>query len=720
MLVKRNLNICTISILLSIPMIFYFDVLTLVKNKVSNNNFIRILSDYIYEECWFYGALITVTAIFTIYKYLCKNDINQVTANRKKPFYLALSIIIPIVLVYPLNVINLYLFTNNHSREFIDLPLLITCIQNSVYAISSAYLLIFGYLNRDKNYLSIKWIKFFIQLLSVILVCTILFEISMIIVSNKIVAERNGFSPWEMLSHIGIHFKKNSLNFLPLFGLIVVVVTMRSVVKRKQFDETLESDQTSGNFGTASWATRFDLEKIKSYSSNNGSFMGNDNNGSPLYFPLCNKLTISPPGGGKTTTSSIPILLSYNGPAFVFDVKGELWAVTARYRSEVMGRDVIVIDPFNVTKASTFSAGKSNKILKKYCFNPFDWIPEDKKERDRMINTFAASFIVNEGGSVTHFDDNAKILIRGYIDYIMSLDVTQRNLTTLFHLMSESVEEAEITFNQMSQLDGRAAAAANQIKRVGSDERGSILSTSYRQIDWMGDSNLQETLSESSFNLKEFLLGNMDVFVVLPEDQVQEHNRLVRMFLSILMGMIVQTTPDHLPKKKMLFLLEELAQLGYTPDVEKCIEVLRARGVVVWTVFQTLSQIELFEKPDLFKGAPLKQIFTNDDTKTMEWIQTLGGKKTVLTKTLSTNTGDSKQRFQAFGGSVSSGDGESIHETGVDLIQLNELRELPKDEQIIFLHGTKPIRCKKVRYFEHPDFIGRFDANPLETRHELI
>ncbi len=52
-----------------------------------------------------------------------------------------------------------------------------------------------------------------------------------------------------------------------------------------------------------------------------------------------------------------------------------------------------------------------------------------------------------------------------------------------------------------------------------------------------------------------------------------------------------------------------------------------ARGVVVWSVFQTLSQIELFEKPDLFKGAPLKQIFTNDDTKTMEWIQTLGGKK---------------------------------------------------------------------------------------------
>jgi type IV secretory pathway TraG/TraD family ATPase VirD4 len=156
------------------------------------------------------------------------------------------------------------------------------------------------------------------------------------------------------------------------------------------------------------------------------------------------------------------------------------------------------------------------------------------------------------------------------------------------------------------------------------------------------------------------------------------------MLMSLLMGMIVQANPSELPKQKMLFLLEELAQLGYCPDVEQCIEILRARGVVVWTVFQTLSQIELFEKPDLFKGAPLKQIFTNDDTKTMEWIQTLGGKKTVLLKTHSTNTGDSRQKMQTFGGSISSGAGESVHETSVDLIPLKDITK-NKDRTVRWL-----------------------------------
>ena len=84
------------------------------------------------------------------------------------------------------------------------------------------------------------------------------------------------------------------------------------------------------------------------------------------------------------------------------------------------GRQVIVIDPFGVTQGKDFQQGKSESLLKHYTFNPFDWIPADQKQRDRMMNAFAASFVINEGGMATHFDENAKILIRGYIDYIMT------------------------------------------------------------------------------------------------------------------------------------------------------------------------------------------------------------------------------------------------------------------------------------------------------------
>jgi type IV secretory pathway TraG/TraD family ATPase VirD4 len=124
----------------------------------------------------------------------------------------------------------------------------------------------------------------------------------------------------------------------------------------------------------------------------------------------------------------------------------------------------------------------------------------------------------------------------------------------------------------------------------------------------------------------------MDIYIILPEDQIKEHQRFVRMLLSLIMSYIVQTTPSELSKNKILFLLDELAQLGYCPDVEQAIEVLRARKLVGWTVFQTLNQIKRYKKPDLFLGAPIKQIFTNDDVETMQWKQALGGKQTVMTK----------------------------------------------------------------------------------------
>jgi type IV secretion system protein VirD4 len=168
----------------------------------------------------------------------------------------------------------------------------------------------------------------------------------------------------------------------------------------------------------------------------------------------------------------------------------------------------------------------------------------------------------------------------------------------------------------------------------------------------------------------------------------------------------------------MLFLLDELAQLGYLPDVEQAIEVLRALKLVVWSVFQTLSQIKLYKKPDLFLGAPIKQIFTNDDVGTMRWIQALGGKKTILTRTLSNNEGEAKPKMQLMGGSSSKGTGESIQETGVDLIHLNQIRELKDDEQYIFMQGMKPIHCKKVRYFEHPLFKVSLMTIPLKRLKE--
>jgi type IV secretory pathway TraG/TraD family ATPase VirD4 len=521
-------------------------------------------------------------------------------------------------------------------------------------------------------------------------------------------------TPSHVFYYFKVHAKECIRLLLPLFILLLLFYQLK-----KSLASTAGIKRgTLGEFGSSSFASRKELAQKGLYENADATYIlsGQDDKGRSIFLPLKNKLTLSPQGGGETTCSSINVLLSHPGNTFVFDIKGELWATTARYRQKTWGKEIVVIDPYGITQTKDFAKGKPKALLKSYCFNPFDWIPSDARLRDRMINAFAASLIIHEGGIHQHFDDNAKILIRGLIDYIIQVIPKEaRHLGTLYELLSSPPSQAQETFNHMARLTGKAKAAANQINRVGPDEKGSILSTSYRQIDWITDSNVSASLSHSNFDLKQFITGHMDIYVVLPEDQVKGHQRFVRMLLSLIISLIVQTDPSKLPQQKMLFLLDELAQLGYLPDVEQAIEVLRARRLVVWSVFQTLSQIKLYKKPDLFLGAFIKQIFTNDDVETMKWIQTLGGKKTILTRTVSSHEGDTKQKMQLMGGSSSKGAGESIQETGVDLIHLNQIRELKDDEQFIFMQGMKPIYCKKVRYFEHPFFKGKFDDNPIEA-----
>ncbi len=702
---------------------FYADMIflmLLLKNGVIEGSFSEKLMDYLSQEkLSFLVSLFFLISALSLKAWCEREKSFQVERlQRWLPFGMqGYLVLLPLSLSLPLPLMNT--MSLMQTLHFSTLPLLpewlLFFLNTGAISIGLGFIL-WGY----KNRIALNITRF--QLLKWITGASV---ISAMLFLNAILNTLIDVSVWNQRQQSGLDgfvflLKTHSFTlFLPLLPLLLAFACsslFKLRLKAKLFDETDKAAETSGYFGSAVFANPKEYEALNLYKEEGQIPIGMDEQKRIIFAPLKNKMTVAPPGGFKTSASTIPALLTYDGGVFVVDPKGEAWATTARHRQEVMGRNVVVIDPFGVTKGADFRKGKSESLLKEFHFNPFDWIPEDRKMRDRVLNNFASSFVINEGGSIKHFDDNAKILIRGYIDYMMTLPEEKRRLSELYKIMSESLEDAQVTLDRMGALEGRAKAAANQLARVGGDERGSILSTSYRQIDWMGDSNLQELLSESNFDLKEFLKGNMDIFVVLPEDQVAEHSRLIRMLMALLLGLISQTNPSDLPEKKMLFLLEELAQLGYCPDVEKCIEVLRARGVVVWSVFQSLSQIELFQKPDLFKGAAIKQIFTNDDTKTMEWIQTLGGKKTVVTKTISTNKGQSKQTMQAFQTSKSTGEGESVQETGVDLLPTNEIREMPEDEQWIFMHGVKPIRCKKALYFNHPYFAGRFDENPLEKK----
>ena len=507
----------------------------------------------------------------------------------------------------------------------------------------------------------------------------------------------------------GMYFEHNGII---LSGLGVCFIVLLLIKIKLSFHSKLK--QNRGVFGSSEFATVSYLKSNDFYNRENSLF-GKDDKGNYLYNPLCNRTIISMSGGGKTAGITIPALLTENRPVFVHDPKGELWAVTARHRMEKFGRKIILFDPFGVTTQEPFTIGKPNALLVRHSINPFSYfLRNDVSFRDRFITSLTSSIVKQDVMSKygTHFDDVAKVLIGGIIDLLLTNE--NSNFVDIYNVISGGPEKIRKTITDFAKNEGISHRALTPhvkdalavLDITGQEEMGSIFTTTLRQVRWLSDSNMRSLFQENTCDLKEFIRGDSDVYIVLPEDQIKEQGRVVRLILTLTASLLIQTDRDKLSSRQYLFLLDELGQLGYSEEIENYLEILRGRNCIFWSVFQTYSQIKQYQKPDLFINSKMLQLFSCSDPEIMHLIQKLGGMQTVSITTV----GDNAQKMKMFTGSTS----KSTHETGTDLIKFNEIRELSFDKQLVFIQGMRPIKCDKTFYFEEKSLMKLSDPNPME------
>lgn len=527
-----------------------------------------------------------------------------------------------------------------------------------------------------------------------------------------------------------------------------------------------EAEKTSGIYGSALFADSKYFHENNLLNETMSLFGRDIKTGNLLSFPLCNRTVISKPGGGKTTGITIPALLTENRPVFVHDPKGELWATTARYRIQNFGRKIITIDPFKVTCQSGYrpeNDAYSDK-LPRHFINPLLYLPESDAYRDRFLSTLITSVVKSDFGkskseASDHFIEHTQILLgallefvidiknpkselrkeiasyqelkemEGKIDtksqtintpgisiYITSLiaDTKDVSLQDVLGFLSQTMHDLTNDMKFMLDVGSiRQKQAAATFLSTGESERGSILSTTRRQLMWLADKNLRETFTQNTCDLKTFIRGEADIYIIMPEDQINTQSRCIRMLLSLIQSLLIQEPIQNLPDRQYLFLLDELGQLDYNPDIEQAIAILRGRKCVFWSIFQTYSQIEQYRKPDLFIDTGILQFFSIGDPKIMQLIQKLGGKQTKIIERNNHSQSTNKQWGSIVQANVGESNSNSVMEVQTDLIHLNEIRELPRDEQYVFIDGLRPIHCKKLKYYTDP-FFKNYGKNPLE------
>ena len=709
---------------------FYTDIyflLQIAKYKGDASVFINSLVIYINQNMAYYAILIMLPGVLLgLYYYLFKIEFkkrfNKIKDKLIQVVFVITAFGLPAMLIIPLSVMNISLV--KLLGNYYPIPATITLLANLVYAVLTFLMLMVAYKIRKKTKEQLTFLIKLTNFTGGLSGFVLLFEIFSIMAPYFMLKNMGRLAQKNVLYYAGIDFKANIAALGAVLVLTLALLGWRKHIKKMQFDDLFQEDNAGTDHGGAKWASTEDITAYGYFKKLQQIYAGYDENGNKLYFPVKNRTVVAPPGAGKTSTAVIPFLLQYDGPIFAMDLKGELWAVTARYRYEKLKRKQCAIDPFNVIPdnlAVQYKADFSKKpddLLQKVYINPFLAIPSDPRHRQRVLQSLATSFIVrdSEGGNSEHFYKLCESFVSGSIDYILNVyPPEEHNFKTLLQLTQISSDDFNALLEDMLTYGGESASSAFEIQNAGSDERGGILTTVSGQLKWLLDINMQELLGSNNFSIADFIEGNCDVYLILPAYAVKSHGRIIRMMLSLICETI-NLNSNNLCGKEYVFLLDELAQLGKSDGIERLIEVYRTYDVVLWSIFQSCSQIETYDKPDLFKdpgqGGAL-QFFKTKNPATMKWIQEVFGKRTILQKTLSSNKGNQSQKNQVFGGSVSSGEGESIHSGGVDLVQVDEIREMPKDEQW-FLIDDRPIKSKKLPYYTDPLFAGKWDINPFE------
>jgi type IV secretory pathway TraG/TraD family ATPase VirD4 len=507
-------------------------------------------------------------------------------------------------------------------------------------------------------------------------------------------------------------------SFLPVYAIVAlilgIVLCTRWRFRAYKMNVQRSSRDTSGNLGSARMATEQDLTEY-GLRTEQGGLLGKDRVGYLRLPKLLDRLILAFRGLGKSSALLIPLIIDYlNVNKLIIDVKGELAAVTARMAAKA-GRIVYIIDPFLVLKSLGLE-------MKTHTINPLAHINESSPmERDRSITSLATALCSHEHRPTTeseaHFAENAQIILEGILDFYLTKFQNKPDKLNLvsFHdwWLTVVSDEENTALKEMKSSTIKARAAVAQMSVAGKDESGSFKTTVYRQLQWLRSESIRNTFIDDEVDMDSFITGKCDIYIVLPEDMVGTYSRLARVVMALVKVKLIQAPINEL-QPNYCFMLDELGQFGYCPDVEQAINTMRARGLRIIAVFQTTTQVELYKDDATFKGMPVKHFLGGDDEKALKWIQLLGDKKTVLVETVSRNSSAPMK-----GGLTSVSENVSISETATDLIHKSEFRELPDDEQFIFIKGMRPIRCKKAFYYNEPNYKGRYHENPIEVRGKL-
>ncbi|MDA9537433.1 conjugal transfer protein TraG [Bradyrhizobium sp. CCBAU 21362] len=405
-------------------------------------------------------------------------------------------------------------------------------------------------------------------------------------------------------------------------------------------------------------------------------------------------------GGFKTTSVTVPTALKWAGGLVVLDPSNEVAPMVTGHRRGA-GRQVFVLDP------------RSSAIG----FNVLDWIGLHGATKEEDIAAVASWIMTDNPRQGSARDDffraSALQLLTALIGDVCLSGHTEKKDQHLRQVRA-NLSEPEPKLRQRLQTiydnseSGFVKENVAPFIAMTPETFSGVYANAVKETHWLSYANYAALVSGSSFTTADLAEGRTDVFINLDLKTLENHAGLARVVIGSLLNAIYNRNGEV--NGRTLFLLDEVARLGYLRILETARDAGRKYGITLLMLYQSIGQMrEAYGGRDAtskwFESASWISFSAINDPETADYISKRCGDTTVEVDQMS-------QSSQMSGSSRT----RSKQLARRPLMLPHEVLRMRTDEQIIFTAGNPPLRCGRAIWFRRADMRACVGENRFYRR----
>ena len=464
-------------------------------------------------------------------------------------------------------------------------------------------------------------------------------------------------------------------------------------------------------YGSARWGTTKDIEPFMApkFADNiiltkTERLMMSNRPPDPKNARNKNVLVVGGSGSGKTRFWLKPNLLQCHSSYVVTDPKGSI---------VVECGNALLKNGYKLKILNTINFSKSMR------YNPFAYV-HSEKDILKLVTTLMTNTKGEGSGGDPFWEKSERLLLTALIAYLhYEAPVEEQNFATLLEMLNtmqvlEDDEEyqnpVDLLFEELAKKKPNSFAG-RQYKlyklAAGKTAKSILISCGARlapfDIQELRDLTMYDELQLDTLGDKKTAL-----FLIM-SDTDSTFNFLISMVYTQLFNLLCDKADDVYGGKLPVHvrcLIDECANIGQIPNLEKLVATIRSREISACLVLQARSQLKAIYKDnaDTIVGNMDSQIF-------------LGGSEPTTLKDLSEMLG--KETIDAFNTSDTRGNspsyGTTFQKMGHELLSRDELAVLDGGKCILQLRGVRPFLSDKYDLTQHPNYKLTSDYDPKNT-----